>query len=232
MFEEYLVRWQLEVDGRDIETPTSRLLPVRFRGEPAMLKVALCDEERLGAGLMLAWNGAGAARVLGWHGPALLLERGGASLVEQPDDEATRVICALAARLHQAHAPDLVELETWFGDCPVPEQREIVPLHGDLHHGNVLHFGGRGWLAIDPKGLRGDRAFDYVNMLRNPSAEVALAPGRFTRQVDLICACAGLERERLLQWTYAFAQLSVSWEGSQLDRAMMELSARELLRSR
>jgi hypothetical protein len=31
-------------------------------------------------------------------------------------------------------------------------QREIVVLHGDMHHGNVLHFGSRGWLAIDPRG--------------------------------------------------------------------------------
>ncbi|WP_430515673.1 aminoglycoside phosphotransferase family protein, partial [Inquilinus limosus] len=30
------------------------------------------------------------------------------------------------------------------------ERREIVTLHGDLHHDNVLDFGPRGWLAIDP----------------------------------------------------------------------------------
>jgi streptomycin 6-kinase len=36
-------------------------------------------------------------------------------------------------------------------------QREKVVLHGDMHHGNVLNFGSRGWLAIDPKGLIGER---------------------------------------------------------------------------
>lgn len=194
-----------------------------------MLKVALCEEERLGARLMAAWDGRGAARVLGACGPALLLERGGRSVVELPDDEATSVMCELAGTLHQVHCPGLVSLETWFGSVPFPPECEQVCLHGDLHHGNVLDFGrARGWLAIDPKGLWGDRAFDYVNMLRNPNAEVALAPGRFARQVALICAAAGLSRERLLRWTYAFASLSFSWEGSELDRAIMELSAAEL----
>ena len=50
-------------------------------------------------------------------------------------------------------------------------QQDIVVLHGDMHHGNVLDFGARGWLAIDPKGLVGDRCFDYANMFCNPDHE-------------------------------------------------------------
>jgi streptomycin 6-kinase len=46
-------------------------------------------------------------------------------------------------------------------------QDEVV-LHGDLHHGNILDFGTRGWLAIDPKGLLGERGFDYANIFTNP----------------------------------------------------------------
>jgi streptomycin 6-kinase len=34
---------------------------------------------------------------------------------------------------------------------------EVVILHGDIHRGNVLDFGPRGWLASDPKGLVGER---------------------------------------------------------------------------
>src|SRR5262249_56979564 len=37
---------------------------------------------------------------------------------------------------------------------------EPVVLHGDLHHYNVLRSRRGGWLAIDPKGLVGDRCFD------------------------------------------------------------------------
>ncbi len=37
--------------------------------------------------------------------------------------------------------------------------------------------GPRGWLAIDPKGLIGERGFEYANLFRNPDAEVALSAG-------------------------------------------------------
>jgi type IV secretion system protein VirD4 len=33
------------------------------------------------------------------------------------------------------------------------EPRDVGVLHGDLHHDNVLDFGARGWLAIDPNDI-------------------------------------------------------------------------------
>lgn len=39
--------------------------------------------------------------------------------------------------------------------------------HGDLHHDNIMH-GSRGSLAIDPKGVYGDPAFDAANVFYNP----------------------------------------------------------------
>ena len=50
------------------------------------------------------------------------------------------------------------------------EPREVGVLHGDLHHDNVLDFGVRGWLAIDPKRLVGERGFDFANIFTNPDA--------------------------------------------------------------
>jgi streptomycin 6-kinase len=81
----------------------------------------------------------------------------------------------------------------------------------------------------------GERAFDFVNILRNPDAPVALMPGRFSRQVTVAADAAGLNRTRLLQWTLAFAGLSAAWilsDGDQpdLDLAVAELAATELSR--
>jgi streptomycin 6-kinase len=84
-----------------------------------------------------------------------------------------------------------------------------VALHGDLHHGNVLDFGERGWLAIDPKFLVGHRVFDYTNILCNPGA--ALAERHFDRRVDLISALAEIPTAELLEWTVAWTGLSASW---------------------
>jgi streptomycin 6-kinase len=48
------------------------------------------------------------------------------------------------------------------------EPRAVGVLHGGLHHEDVLDFGARGWLAIDPKRLVGKRGFDFANLLINP----------------------------------------------------------------
>jgi len=89
--------------------------------------------------------------------------------------------------------------------------RETAVLHGDLHHGNVLDFGRDGWRAIDPKALFGDRAFDYANMLCNPDAPTALAPGRLEDRAALIEAVAGIRRDRMLRWAVAWGALSSLW---------------------
>src|SRR5262245_62065215 len=90
-------------------------------------------------------------------------------------------------------------------------QREGAVLHGDIHHGNILDFGERGWLAIDPKGLVGDRGFDYANLFCNPDHATATAPGRLARRIEVVAEAAGLERKRLLRWILAWAGLSAAW---------------------
>ena len=50
-----------------------------------------------------------------------------------------------------------------------------------------------------------------VNILRNPDAATALAPGRFSRQAEVLATAASLERQRLLDWTLVFAGLSTAW---------------------
>lgn len=52
LFTPWLERWTLAPDGKPIITPGSRLLPVRQGDAPAMLKVAVDDEEKYGNLLM------------------------------------------------------------------------------------------------------------------------------------------------------------------------------------
>ncbi|HLK24475.1 MAG TPA: aminoglycoside phosphotransferase family protein [Caulobacteraceae bacterium] len=221
-------------------------------GRAAMLKLAGGAEEEAGGWLMDWWAGEGAARVFAVDGPAILLERltGPRSLEAMAkggeDDEASRILCATAAGLHRPRQrpqpPTLVPLARWhrsldeaarrdggvFAEAwPVAERllsepRDEVVLHGDLHHGNVLDGGDRGWLAIDPKGLIGERGFEFANLFRNPTGEVALAPGRLARQVRIVAAAADLEPARLLAWIYTYAVLGASWSlehGNQSEAA-------------
>jgi streptomycin 6-kinase len=105
-----------------------------------------------------------------------------------------------------------------------------VVLHGDIHHGNVLDFGVRGWLAIDPKHVVGERGFDYANLFCNPELATVRAPGRLTRQLEVVAEAAGLERERLLQWIVAYAGLSAAWflEDDDAESALGDLAVAEL----
>jgi streptomycin 6-kinase len=108
--------------------------------------------------------------------------------------------------------------------------REQTVLHGDIHHDNVLDFGERGWLVIDPKRLYGERAFDYANIFCNPNYGIATDPDIFQRRVVQICQLAGLERQRLLQWILAWAGLSAAWfmedgEAADIDFRVAEQAA-------
>lgn len=100
-------RWGLVPDGDSFATHIARLAPVRWRGRPAMQKVASEAEERQGWQLMEWWDGDGAARVYAHAGDeALLLERAtGGELVALArsgrDDRATHILCDVAARLHR-----------------------------------------------------------------------------------------------------------------------------------
>lgn len=236
----YFYLWGLIPDGDPIVTRSSRLFPARRDGEPVMLKFAVEPEEKWGAGLMVWWNGVGAARVLEHKDNAILLERamGRDSLADMAtsgrDDEASRIICQTVEGLHAPRGipmPELVPLSHWFRALQptasreggifvrsaatarvlLSEPRDVVPLHGDIHHGNILDFEERGWLAIDPKRLQGDRGFDYANMFCNPDRSVATAPGRLARQVSVVAEAARLEPRRLLQWILAYAGLSAAW---------------------
>ncbi|NMJ42249.1 APH(6) family putative aminoglycoside O-phosphotransferase [Roseomonas sp. JC162] len=262
MFDPYLVRWGLVADGDRIATHAAHLLPVLRDGEPAMLKLSHEADERLGGVLLEWWDGDGAARVLARDDEALLLERatGPASLADMArsghDDEACRILCATAARLHAPRPkplPDLVPLTALFRDLELAagtyggillrsadmarqllaEQRDVTALHGDLHHDNVLDFGERGWLAIDPKRLVGDRHFDFANIFTNPdladpTRPVATELGRFARRLDVVTAAAKLERRRLASWILAWTGLSASWylaDGDPLASIDLEIAS-------
>lgn len=222
-----------------------------------MLKIAHAEDEKFGRVLMEWWDGAGAARVLKSDDCALLLERasGPRSLLEMvsvgDDNEASEIICAVAEQLHAPRSeppPPLIPLIDWFSALHpaagrhggilrtsaemagylLNDPHDIRVLHGDLHHGNVLDTGHRGWVAIDPKRLIGERGYDFANIFCNPDQAVATSPGRLNRQVDIVARAAKLDRTRLLQWIAAYAGLSAAWTLDDGDDASLALTVASL----
>jgi streptomycin 6-kinase len=86
-----------------------------------------------------------------------------------------------------------------------------VLLHGDLHHFNILAAERQPWLAIDPKGVVGEPAYEIGALLRNPTDEVVFDPQVQARRIDLLTAELGLDRQRVIGWGIAQAVLSGWW---------------------
>lgn len=170
----------------------------------------------------------------------------GVTLEEVDDDTATAVLGEVMLPLFVAppNDPALITLERWGEDLfaypaayrsagPLPAElvadaihtyRALLDssprprlLHGDLHHGNVLAATRAPWLAIDPKGVIGDPAFEPSALFFNPLARVAREPGipaLIERRLAIVCDTTGLDRQRVAAWGFARAMLSLCWSAS------------------
>ncbi|MFB6724436.1 aminoglycoside phosphotransferase family protein [Kribbella sp. NPDC056345] len=98
--------------------------------------------------------------------------------------------------------PDVV-VDRAFGviDELVREQPDVL-IHGDLHHRNILSADREPWLAIDPKGLIGDPAYDAVTFLK--ARTLVLMNGDLlagmTRELAAYCEAAELDLHRVRRW--------------------------------
>lgn len=258
-FSAFLLRWSLVADGAPIETPTSNLLPVLHDGEPAMLKLLKPSSDE-GPGIAaLGWfDGAGAVRVIAVDDDAVLMERAvglrslTAMAIAGDDEGAIRIIAGVAARLHAPRSttpPELPDLSRRFralfeagATHPILPRcaamarkltgapREVGVLHGDLHHENVLD-SPRGWLAIDPKGAFGERAYDVANLFLNPVNvdRLVLDPERALRLAATASDMLDVERSRVLGFAFAHAGLSAAWCTEDGINPRLAIEAAEML---
>lgn len=93
-------------------------------------------------------------------------------------------------------------------------QGEIVLLHGDLHHDNILTAEREPWLVIDPKGVAGEREFEIGPMMYNPWQRILGWPDLeriLSRRVDTLVEELGFDRQRLLGWGFVESVLSMLW---------------------
>ena len=174
------------------------------------------------------------AHLLEWvEGPMLQ------ALVEQGRDvRATEIIAGILETLHDAEPPPdpdaLLELDRCFAalldrdrgpehpdlfdraraitEDLLANQTEPQLLHGDMHHANVLHSRRRGWLALDPKGVWGERTFDAANTLVSPDIpSVVVDEQRYLRTLEILTTRLRLERERLIAFSFAYCCLAATW---------------------
>jgi streptomycin 6-kinase len=88
---------------------------------------------------------------------------------------------------------------------------ESVVLHQDFHRGNVLRAQREPWLAIDPKPLAGERAFDARWLLNDLLGQEPRTTLELCEVIEQLCTELSLERERVRLWTFARAVENALW---------------------
>ncbi len=166
----------------------------------------------------------------------------GVSIASLPDEESTKIAAEAMKRLWRPVHADLPfqSLAVWSKAFPryrvrfgasVPldvdlfehgehlfaellaGQGELVVLHGDLRHYNLLSSEAGRWIAIDPKGVIGERAYEPANWLRNPIGvdhwpDLAQV---LSRRIDQFSDLLEIERARIRDWGVAQTVLSACW---------------------
>lgn len=154
------------------------------------------------------------------------------------DDKAVEFACQVMKKLHDQSSKDtsgFATMEQWlslFTTLKVPHelhepiqkallfaqelkstgQQEYL-LHGDLHHDNILFDGPASCVAIDPKGVIGQQAYEVGAFMCNPE-ELVSQPNLeeiFTRRLNQFSKLLNIDRKRLVKAVYVRIILSCCW---------------------
>jgi streptomycin 6-kinase len=93
------------------------------------------------------------------------------------------------------------------GELSESQPRQVL-LHGDFHPGNVLAAAREPWLAIDPKPMVGEPAYDLAQWLGNRFEAAVASPdpvGALRRQIVQMSALLELDPARVAGWAFVKA---------------------------
>ncbi|MER5640949.1 aminoglycoside phosphotransferase family protein [Kitasatospora sp. NPDC002227] len=230
MLDEWLDRWELTLERVCVASGPTALVR-QADGEPAVLRLRSSAGREAAA--LRQWDGHGAVRLLRAEGDALLLERlhadiplrslaepkamlEAASLLRQlwvtPGAEGgiPRLSEELTARLAELRAnPARAEAEALFEEAAAAAERlladqpEELLLHGDLHHGHVLAADRSPWLAVSPRPVLGERAYDLALLAQDRLDTLAGQPGpraAARRRLQKLAESVEVDPERLRGW--------------------------------
>jgi len=222
--------WGLEVDGPVSHGSNAIAVPVTRAGEPLVLRMtppdaSVADEVRA----LRWWDGRGTVRLYDVDLPrgAMLLERLGGSLRDEPVGEAMAVLGQLMRRLAVPAPSDVpstatmvrhraAELEAdWqrlgqpFESALLSEALKIAPqlaeatstltANGDFHSEQVLRGTREPWLVVDPVLYQGDPDCDLARMIWTRVDEMA-DDAEIRQHFTTLVRAAELDPERARNW--------------------------------
>jgi streptomycin 6-kinase len=88
-----------------------------------------------------------------------------------------------------------------------------IPLHGDVHHENIVGTTGHAWKVIDPKGLLGPKEYDHSNVYCNPVGrpDITVSEQRIKNITRRFSDLTGHDETRLLKFGAVHAATSACW---------------------
>ncbi len=114
----------------------------------------------------------------------------------------------------------LVETAVTLRTELLAETIQPMLLHGDFHHENILTAQRKPWLALDPKGVIGDPAYEVGTYLYNPNAKLVAQQNLLARRIDQFSEALSIDRQRLINWGIVQAVLSAIWSYQDHDRTL------------
>jgi streptomycin 6-kinase len=144
-------------------------------------------------------------------------------------DYTGELVLALRGRGGQPWAADarpLIDEAVAVRDDLLADPPEAMLLHGDYHHGNVLAADRRPWLAIDPKPLVGDPAYDLAWLARDRLPTLAAQPGSRAaarRRLAGLSTALDVDPARLRGWSLFRAVEAGIWSLAMGEREYGEL---------
>lgn len=159
-------------------------------------------------------------------------------LFPEEEDQAISIAVDVMKRVHavklDSEASNLPKIESWlaslnsnYQDIPnellmkartltsdlIKSQDSPVLLHGDLHHDNILKSKDH-WVAIDPKGVIGEPAYEVGAFIRNPIPELLESKDIkkiIVKRFDCFSVLLRVDRQRLIDWSFVQAVLAACW---------------------
>lgn len=237
--DQYTAAWQLQFPKKFASTTSSDLYKVKFQDQDCALKIFSkvgAKDEVQGSYALEYFAGEGAVKIFRFDSGAQLMEfiDGENLLTFQRinDQKATRVICSIIKqfKISPPLPQELFPLARWFQSLfreglgsdfqsAAKLAKELLEsplnttvLHGDIHHENILRHPERGWLAIDPKGLLGEKTFDTANLFYNPGSPLQIYGCERIESVAEICSKElDIEMKRILSFAYVYGYLKAAW---------------------
>ena len=113
----------------------------------------------------------------------------------------------------------------------VSSTKDQFLLHGDLHHDNILS-SDRGWLAIDPKGIIGDREYEIAAFIRNPyfrfeKNEELISKDFFAVRIEFISTTLRFDKKRITDWAFVKQVITLIWtiqDHNKSDKLNLEIA--------